>query len=91
MGLEYWNSGMMGLKRKTIPQLFITLRYQYSIIDVLIKSDGHPFLSFPRKWESRKFKYFWTPAFAHRARGPHGQAAGVTAFRTFYESIIIPI
>jgi len=36
------------------------------------------FSSFPRKRESRKFKYLWTPAFA-----------GVTPFLTFYETIKI--
>jgi len=40
------------------------------------KVRNRPFLSFPRRRESRDFKKFWTPAFA-----------GVTALKTFYEPI----
>ena len=38
------------------------------------------FLSFPRKRESSLSNVFWTPAFA-----------GVTAWRTFYETIKFPV
>jgi len=45
-------------------------------IDKLVKSQNHPYSSFPRKRESRKLNHFWTPAFA-----------GVTALETLYETI----
>jgi len=66
-------------------------------IDGLVKSKGFAFFVIPVKLvldligerESRKFEYFWTPA--PRFRGdkftPAKAGAGVTASRTFYESI----
>ena len=44
------------------------------------KAGKRLFLSFPRKRESSLSKVFWTPAFA-----------GVTAWRTFYETIKFPV